>query len=58
MPAGPTQIDGNRVANALNRALPGIATASTEEWVEIEPSRVEEALRWLHDSEEFDAARG
>ncbi len=57
MPSGPTQIDGGRVANALNRALPGIATTSTEEWVEVESSRLEEALRWLHDSEQFDAAQ-
>lgn len=57
MPAGPTQLDGNRVAQALNHALPGIATTSTDEWVEVDPARLDQSLRWLHDSEEFDAAQ-
>ncbi len=45
------------VAEALERALPGIVVAVTDEWVEVAADRVEEALRWLHDSEEFDAAQ-
>jgi len=45
------------VAKALSAALPGIVTASNDEWVEVAPDRVEEALRWLRDSEEFDAAQ-
>lgn len=57
MPAGPTQLDGHRVAEALNAALPGIATTSTDEWVEVDHARVDEALHWLHDSDEFDAAQ-
>ena len=57
MPAGPTQLDGHRVAESLNRALAGIATTATDEWVEVEPARLDEALRWLHDSEEYDAAQ-
>ena len=57
MPAGPHQLDGHRVAARLGAALPGIVTRATDEWVEVEPERVQEALRWLHDSEEFDAAQ-
>lgn len=57
MPAGPTQLDGGRVAEALNNALPGITTASNDEWVEVDSTRLDEALRWLHDSSEFDAAQ-
>ena len=57
MPAGPTQVDGHRVAEALDAALPGIVTTSTDEWVEVDHTRVDEALRWLHDSEAFDAAQ-
>ena len=45
------------VAEALDRALPGIVVTSNDEWVEVSPDRVEDALRWLHDSEEFDAAQ-
>ena len=45
------------MAKALNSALPGIVTAATDEWVEVAADRVDEALRWLHDSEEFDAAQ-
>ncbi len=57
MPAGPTQLDGHRVGEALNAALPGIVTTATDEWVEVDHARVDEALRWLHDSDEFDAAQ-
>ena len=57
MPAGPHQLDGHRVAARLGAALPGIVTRATDEWVEVEPERVQEALRWLHGSEEFDAAQ-
>ncbi|MDA0353661.1 MAG: NADH-quinone oxidoreductase subunit C [Chloroflexi bacterium] len=57
VPAGPTQLAGQRVAEALDRALPGIVTVSNDEWVEVAPARVDEALHWLHDSEEFDAAQ-
>jgi NADH-quinone oxidoreductase subunit C len=45
------------VAKALSAALPGVVTASNDEWVEVAPDRVEEALRWLRDSEAFDAAQ-
>jgi len=57
LPAGPRQLDGHRVAARLGAALPGIVTRETDEWVEVDPERVAEALRWLHDSEEFDAAQ-
>jgi NADH-quinone oxidoreductase subunit C len=57
VPAGPTQLDGHRVAEALNRAIPGIAVTATDEWVEVDHTRVDQALRWLHDSEEFDTAQ-
>ena len=57
MPAGPHQLDGHRVAARLGVALNGIVTRATDEWVEVAPERVQEALRWLRDSEEFDAAQ-
>jgi NADH-quinone oxidoreductase subunit C len=48
-------LSGQQVAEALGAALPGIVTTVTDEWVEVAPDRVEEALRWLHDSEQLDA---
>ncbi|MEX2228826.1 MAG: NADH-quinone oxidoreductase subunit C [Dehalococcoidia bacterium] len=57
MPPGSTQLSGHRVAERLNGALPGVVVDATDEWVEVEPSRLVEALRWLHDSPEFDAAQ-
>jgi len=57
MPRGPRQLDGHRVGDALEAALPGAVTLATDEWVEVEPARVEDVLRWLHDSEEYDAAQ-
>ena len=57
MPAGPTQLEGGRVAEALNNAMPGVVTTSNDEWVEVDSMRLGEALHWLHDSSEFDAAQ-
>ena len=57
MAAGPRQLDGQRVAERLGEALPGVVTAVTDEWVEVDPGRVVEALRWLRDDAEFDAAQ-
>jgi NADH-quinone oxidoreductase subunit C len=57
VPAGPTQLEGGRVAEALNNAMPGIVTTSNDEWVEVDSMRLGEALHWLHDSSEFDAAQ-
>lgn len=54
---GPRQLSGEVVAQALEAALPGIVTTSNDEWVEVVPDRVQEALRWLRDSEQFDAAQ-
>jgi NADH-quinone oxidoreductase subunit C len=51
------QLTGHRVAERLDQALPGIVARVTDEWVEVPAPRVQEALRWLHDSEEFDAAQ-
>ena len=55
MPRGQRQLDGQTVAEPLGAALPGAVTGSTDEWVEVAPDRILEALRWLHDSEDFDA---
>jgi NADH-quinone oxidoreductase subunit C len=41
----------------LNEALPGAVVNATDEWVEVLPQRLGDVLRWLHDSEEFDAAQ-
>jgi NADH-quinone oxidoreductase subunit C len=57
MPRGLHQLDGHRIADAIEEALPGIVMLGTDEWAEVEPARLAEALRWLHDSEEFDAAQ-
>jgi NADH-quinone oxidoreductase subunit C len=57
MPRGPHQLDGHRIADAIEEALPGIVMLGTNEWAEVEPARLAEALRWLHDSEEFDAVQ-
>ena len=54
---GPRQLLAQPIAEALDRALPGIVVTATDEWVEVASDRIEEALRWLHDSEEFDAAQ-
>ena len=57
MPAGPHQLLGHRVADAIEAALPGAVTGSHVEWVEVRSDRVRDVLRWLHDSEAFDAAQ-
>ncbi len=57
MAAGPRQLAGAAVARALDGALPGIVSSVHEEWVEVVPGRLTEALGWLHDSPEFDAAQ-
>ena len=57
MARGPRQLVAHPVAEALNQALPGVVVTSTDEWVEVAPDRIEEALRWLRDSEQFDAAQ-
>ena len=57
MPAGPHQLLGHRVADAIEAALPGAVTGRHVEWVEVRSDRVRDVLRWLHDSEAFDAAQ-
>jgi NADH-quinone oxidoreductase subunit C len=57
LPLGPTQLSGQQVATRLNEALPGVVVRATDEWVEVQPERLVDVLRWLHDSAEFDAAQ-
>jgi NADH-quinone oxidoreductase subunit C len=57
LPPGPTQLSGHRVSERLNAALPGIVVGATDEWIEVDAARLVEALRWLRDSGEFDAAQ-
>jgi NADH-quinone oxidoreductase subunit C len=45
------------IAEALSQALPGIVVTSNDEWIEVAADRVDEALRWLRDSEAYDAAQ-
>ena len=51
------QLDGHDVGRRLNAALSGVVLRATEEWVEVEPSRIVDALRWLRDDPEMDAAQ-
>ena len=57
MPPGPRQLGGERVAAALEAALPGSVEEVHPEWVVASPARLVEALGWLRDSAEFDAAQ-
>lgn len=57
MPRGPRQLDGATVAARLRAALPDVVVAETSEWVEVAPAHVADALRWLHDDPDLDAAQ-
>ncbi len=57
MPRAVHQLDGHAVAKRLNAALSGIVLNATDEWVEVDPRRIVEALRWLRDDDELDAAQ-
>jgi NADH-quinone oxidoreductase subunit C len=57
MPKAKHQLDGHDVAKRLNAALSGIVFTATDEWVEVDPARIAEALRWLRDDPEMDAAQ-
>ena len=57
MPAGPNQLLGHRVADALDAVLPGAVIGRHVEWVEVRSDRIQDVLRFLHDSEAFDAAQ-
>ena len=54
---GPHQLDGHEVARRLGAALPGSIVTATDEWVEVQRERLADALRWLHDDPEMDAAQ-
>ncbi len=54
---GPNQLTGAVVGEAMRAALPGVVSRVADEWVEVVPDRIEDALRWLRDSEQFDAAQ-
>ncbi len=45
------------MAARLRAALPDVVVAETSEWVEVAPARVADALRWLHDDHDLDAAQ-
>jgi NADH-quinone oxidoreductase subunit C len=55
VPRGRRQLGGHAVAEPLTSALPGIVTAVAEDWIEVAPARLVEALRWLRDSPQLDA---
>ncbi len=57
MPAGARQLDGYHIGERLGEAMPGAVVAATDEWVEVDPTRVAAALQWLHDDGELDAAQ-
>lgn len=57
MARGPTQLTGHAVGQRLREALPEIVEDATAEWVVVEPARIIEALRWLHDDPQLDAAQ-
>ena len=57
MARAPRQLSGREVARRLEAALPGCVVEAHEEWVTISPARATEALRWLRDDHEYDAAQ-
>jgi NADH-quinone oxidoreductase subunit C len=57
LPRGPRQLEGTTVAARLSAALPDVVVAETDEWVEVTPERVVDAVRWLHDDLDLDAAQ-
>jgi len=57
VPRASRQLEGTRVAERLEAAFPGVVTRSNDEWVEVVPARVIEALQWLRDDDELDAAQ-
>ncbi len=57
MPRAVHQLDGHDVGRRLNAALSGVVLRATEEWVEVEAGRIVDALRWLRDDPEMDAAQ-
>ena len=57
MPRASRQLDGHDVARRLAAALPDVVVADTDEWVEVRPDRIVDALQWLHDDPDLDAAQ-
>lgn len=57
MPRGPRQLTGFAVGARLRAALPDAVVAETDEWVEVAPTRIADAVRWLHDDPDLDAAQ-
>jgi len=57
LPRGSRQLEGHDVARRLAEGVEGAVAASTDEWVEVAPNRIEDALRWLHDDADLDAAQ-
>jgi NADH-quinone oxidoreductase subunit C len=41
----------------MSAALPNAVVAETDEWVEVAPERLVDALQWLHDDPDLDAAQ-
>lgn len=57
MPLWTRQLPAGPVAAALRQALPGAVIGEHAEWVEVASDRIQDVLRWLHDSPEYDAAQ-
>lgn len=57
MPAGRRQLSGDEVAGRLAAALPDAVAGATAEWVWVQPQRIVEVLRYLHDDRQLDAAQ-
>jgi NADH-quinone oxidoreductase subunit C len=57
VPRAARQLEGHAVAAQLNAALSGIVFNATDEYVEVDPARVVEALRFLRDDFDLDAAQ-
>jgi NADH-quinone oxidoreductase subunit C len=57
LPRASRQLDGHDVARRLAAALPDAVAAETDEWVEVHSQRIVDALQWLHDDPDLDAAQ-
>jgi len=57
VPRGPRQLAGRDVAARLGAALPAAVAGATDERVDIAALSIVEALRWLRDDAELDAAQ-
>jgi NADH-quinone oxidoreductase subunit C len=57
LPAGRRQLRGDDVAGRLAAALPDTVAGATSEWVWVQPQRIVDVLRYLHDDRQLDAAQ-